>query len=496
MKKRYLSLLLVMAMALGLLPMQALAADPIHVLALGDSITAGYGLASEAECFTAQLGEGYTVTNKGVSGYKTTDILRQINSGAMDAEIEQADVITLTIGGNDLMALLYARTAELYNVSHDPKIAAADIVALLATLTPENLMDHYDLITCAGAALSRLSAGLENPDYLMNSAEFAAALENYRQALVAITAGLKARNSDAEIIIATQYNPYTAFEGAPSVAPLYDGIEDGANRMNTVITQTAAQAGYTAAPVKAAFDAAFAAGADLYHANPDLEAINLDFHPNAGGHALLAQVFAQVIPQVLRAKAPAEPPVEPPVTEENAGLQDVLPSDYFYDPVLWAVGLGITRGTSDTTFSPNAVCTRAQAVTFLWRALGSPEPLGSEMPFNDVGADAYYCKAVQWAVENGITSGTSAVTFSPEATVTRAQTAAFIYRVIQSMGGGFTGAWMFRLPFTDAPDWAFESIAWCYMNGITKGTSDTTFSPNDGCTRGQIVTFLYRALNN
>ena len=127
-----------------------------------------------------------------------------------------------------------------------------------------------------------------------------------------------------------------------------------------------------------------------------------------------------------------------------------------------------------------------------WRAAGSPEPADISSPFTDVLADAYYAKAVQWAVEQGITAGTSATTFSPDMACTRAQMAAFLYRIEQVKGGGFTGAWMFYVPFTDAPEWAFESIAWCYMKGITSGTTETTFSPDENCTRGQMVTFLYR----
>ena len=171
---------------------------------------------------------------------------------------------------------------------------------------------------------------------------------------------------------------------------------------------------------------------------------------------------------------------------------DVPTDTYYYDAVLWAAKQGITGGTSATTFSPDNPCTRAQMATFLWRAAGSPDPVGESNPFTDVREDAYYAKAVQWAYEQGITGGTSATTFSPDATCTRAQMATFIYRNEQANGGGFTGAWMFRLPFTDAPEWAFEAIAWCYKEGITAGTSTTTFSPDDPCTRAQMVTFLYR----
>ena len=180
--------------------------------------------------------------------------------------------------------------------------------------------------------------------------------------------------------------------------------------------------------------------------------------------------------------------------EENIinPFADVSEDMYFFDAVLWAYEQGITGGTGADTFSPDASCTRAQMATFLWRAAGSPEPADSYNPFTDVTADAYYAKAVQWAVEQGITAGTSATTFSPDMACTRAQMAAFLYRMEQVKGGGFTGAWMFYVPFTDAPEWAFESIAWCYMKGITSGTAETTFSPDENCTRGQMVTFLYR----
>ena len=171
---------------------------------------------------------------------------------------------------------------------------------------------------------------------------------------------------------------------------------------------------------------------------------------------------------------------------------DVSENAYYFDAVLWALDEGITSGTSATTFSPDAACTRAQMATFLWRAAGSPAPKGNSNPFTDVSADAYYAEAVQWAVEQGITVGTSATTFSPDADCTRAQMAVFIYRNEQAKGGGFTGAWMFRLPFTDTPEWAYEAIAWCYKEGITEGTGATTFSPDAPCTRAQMVTFLYR----
>ena len=171
---------------------------------------------------------------------------------------------------------------------------------------------------------------------------------------------------------------------------------------------------------------------------------------------------------------------------------DVPAGSYYEEAVAWAVANGITAGTDAAHFSPDSACTRAQAVTFLWRAAGSPAPKTGVMPFADVPANSYYYDAVLWAVETGITTGTSAAAFSPDEICTRAQIASFLYRLIQSEGGGFTGAWMFLLPFSDTPAWAYEAIAWCYQKNITSGTTATTFSPDAPCTRAQIVTFLWR----
>lgn len=170
------------------------------------------------------------------------------------------------------------------------------------------------------------------------------------------------------------------------------------------------------------------------------------------------------------------------------GFTDVPASAYYYDAVMWAVEQGITSGTSATTFSPDASCTRAQMVTFLWRAAGSPAPRTSSSPFMDVQPGTYYYDAVLWAVEQGITSGTSATTFSPGATVTRGQTVTFLYRAAGSTATGTN-------PFTDVADSAYyaNAVKWAVAEGITSGTSAATFSPDQACTRAQIVTFLYRA---
>ena len=180
--------------------------------------------------------------------------------------------------------------------------------------------------------------------------------------------------------------------------------------------------------------------------------------------------------------------------EQSTGknpFTDVPAGSYYEDAVIWAVDKGITTGTSATTFNPNGICTRAQAVTFLWRAAGSPAAKSSAMPFADVKAGSYYETAVLWAVENGITKGTSDTTFSPDATCSRAQIVAFLWRSEKSPAAGTAN------PFADVKSTAYyaDAVLWAVKEDITKGTTSTTFSPDADCTRAQIVTFLYRAFN-
>ena len=176
--------------------------------------------------------------------------------------------------------------------------------------------------------------------------------------------------------------------------------------------------------------------------------------------------------------------------EDNSVLNffyDVPNGAYFYEAVKWAVDKGITNGLSDTMFGPYESCTRAQIVTFLWRAAGSPEPKTASS-FTDVPANAYYAKAVAWAVENGITNGMTETTFAPDATCTRGQSVTFLHRALKGTASGSAN-------FTDVKPDAFyaDAVSWAVKNDVTNGTSNTTFSPNADCTRAEIVTFLYRA---
>ena len=178
--------------------------------------------------------------------------------------------------------------------------------------------------------------------------------------------------------------------------------------------------------------------------------------------------------------------------EFNVGTKnpftDVKESDYFYEPVLWAVEEGVTTGISEDKFGPSNPCTRGQVVTFLWRAAGKPEPTSSVNKFTDVKVSDYYYKAVLWAVEEGITTGMTATTFAPNSACTRGQVVTFLHRAANTPAATGTNS------FTDvaAGAYYYNAVLWAVRNGITSGMSATSFAPNTSCTRGQIVTFLYR----
>ena len=176
-------------------------------------------------------------------------------------------------------------------------------------------------------------------------------------------------------------------------------------------------------------------------------------------------------------------------TAVSTGFADVPADAYFADAVKWAVDKGITNGLSDTMFGPYESCTRAQIVTFLWRAAGSPEPKGTAAGMTDVVSGSYYEKAVAWAIENGITTGTTTSTFSPDATCTRAQAVTFLARALKAKAES-------AAEFSDVPTDSYfaDAVAWAAANGVTEGIGGGLFGSDNDCTRGQIVTFLWRAM--
>ena len=202
--------------------------------------------------------------------------------------------------------------------------------------------------------------------------------------------------------------------------------------------------------------------------------------PNATAPAAPARKDA-----ALKREPPAAKAAET-TTKKTVQFSDVDAKAYYYDAVQWAVQQGIVSGTSETTFSPDQECTYGQAVTLLWRAAGSPAAKGKSNPFTDIKEDAYYYQPALWAAERGIVSGTA---FRPDAPVTRGQFAAFLYKNAGSPAVNSESG------FTDVPSGAdyARAVTWVAAQGIASGTGENTFSPDTVCTRGQIVTFLYRA---
>jgi len=198
---------------------------------------------------------------------------------------------------------------------------------------------------------------------------------------------------------------------------------------------------------------------------------------------------SQSVSPTRAAKPSAAPKASAAPKGNNVQFSDVSASAYYFDAVQWAVRKGIASGTTADTFSPDAACTRGQTVTFLWRAAGSPVPKSRNHPFTDVSPDAYYYDAVLWAVERGITSGVTETTFDPDAAVTRGQVAVFLYRNAGSPTVKGENS------FPDVPNDTYyaNAVAWIAAEGIASGTAAAAFEPDAVCTRGQIVTFLYRS---
>ena len=199
-------------------------------------------------------------------------------------------------------------------------------------------------------------------------------------------------------------------------------------------------------------------------------------------------------PQTTEKPAETDTPTqtEKPQETPKSSFVDVEKGQYYYDAVMWAANEGITGGTSANTFSPDDSCTRAQVVTFLHRMIASPEPAAITLPFTDVKTSDYFYKPVKWAFGSEITGGTSATTFSPDSNCSRAQVVTFLWRTAgqpeaKSSKCNFTDI--------KSDSYYYKAVLWAVEQGITGGTSATTFSPEDSCTRGQVVTFLYRFIN-
>lgn len=553
MKKRLLSLLICLCLTMGLLPATVFAqGSPYDYVALGDSISTGYGLAAGEASFVSQLADqsGLTVLNLAQNGATTQDVWNTLEGleGADKSALENARLITLTVGGNDLMGALYTYLADTYNQANDTSYTAQDI--------------QLALTGDASAPVSQLAVLLHLSTSLKSFVDtgMAEALEQFQADLIRIVQTLRTLNPTAQIILTNQYNPYGILKNVTSFSSLADQFDTGVGKLNAAIQAAIDQAGVehlTLVDVYTPFQAAIDRGENPCNANATgLSDINPDFHPNALGHTLMAQAVAaaldlpdtatdiQVGGVTLQGSGTAPAYALTPegvVTTEGASAdnwsvkwdgstltlnnaQISSPSGIFYDggSTLFLVLRGSsTVGTApDITISgsTNMTVTVKPDSDYVLQSLTVTDGQNQALPltgpenggytftmpegtvtvsptiargltFTDVSPNAYYYDAVAWAVEKGVANGTGDTTFTPDRTVSRGEMITFLWRAAGSPAAEGEN------PFTDVTetDYYYQVALWAVQNGIAKGSSATTFSPLEPVTRAQAVTFQWRA---
>ncbi|MCD7776028.1 MAG: S-layer homology domain-containing protein [Firmicutes bacterium] len=476
--QRLLSLLLMVTLCLGVLPITGFAADSTEsvsysYLALGDSITTGYGLDdAEREGFVALLANAISADstyNAGVNGLTSSALLEALTDTAGEnyavymAAVSTADVITITIGGNDLLAVFYNYVAALYSTFTGTAVTADDVPSLIASLSGNPMT--------ASTVLSLLN----NADYSALTATLTAAVTETVTNINTIVSTIKAANADAIVLVANQYNPYKWLTGCDNIVALFETAVTG---YNTALAQYNV-AGYTVVDVYSAFDESVET---LTNAELDLTTYSIDFdiHPNAAGHTAIAAAMA--------AAYAAE--FTPAVKSE---FDDVDEESWYYGAVIYAAKSGYMVGTTETTFEPESTATRAQFVTVLYRMAGNPTP--TEVPtFTDLNTTygTWYIPAVAWAKQYGIVNGTTETTFSPDEPITREQIATIIWRYIGANASSYDLS-----SFTDSgeiSEYAKTAVAWAVENGLIIGNGDGTLNPKGEATRAEIATLIMRVV--
>ncbi len=276
-------------------------------------------------------------------------------------------------------------------------------------------------------------------------------------------------------------------------APAFDKVTKAGTKLSEVTYDLSGIKGVNGEDVSPAFSWTDAADT-VIEANKSygwtISTTNTNYESPLTGSTVLYPVSTRYSDQVRKQSEEFEAKKRGELPEDELDFRDVYEDDYFFDAVQWAAENGITGGVGNDRFGPNLDCSRGQTMTFLWRASGEPEPDSFSTDLTDVAAGSYYYEAVLWAMEEGVTTGAGAGRFAPDATVTRGQFVTFLYRLAGASSDGVH-------PFADVPAGSYyeKAIAWAFAEGITRGTSGTTFSPDAPCTRAQIITFLYRYFN-
>ncbi len=477
MKKRILAMILCLAMVLCMVPVAASAEEtttetPKTYLALGDSISTGYGLGEEDKAFTEQVAEAnsFTLNNQAAEGETSATLLAKGSVEGAVAAIQGADVITITIGGNDLMEALYTYLMNTYNATQEDegsKVTLDQVKQLLASGDS----------TALQAALTLLPGFAE-------SADAKTALAEFTSNLTQIATEIKTLNGDATVIFVTQYNPYSFLAKALAETPyasfattLSTAFEAGVTALNQVITQVATTAGYQVAD---AYTAMAGATENPCNASISQEGTDLDFHPNAYGHTLIAQTVNALFAE--------EPAVEFPFTDVKDGA-------WYYDAVKYVFENKIMIGTDDehTVFSPNLEVNRATVVQILYNLEGSPEVSGTSN-FTDLEEKDWFLEPVLWAEQLGIVNGYEDNTFRARNAVSREEFAKMLYNYAKYKGYDLEA----EADLTKYPDagkisnWALEAMTWANGKGLITGHETNEIDPKGTTIRSQAATILMR----
>lgn len=482
MRKRFLGLLSVLcalALAVGFMPARAQAAEAESYVALGDSISTGYGLTDPAtEGFVSLVADqqGYDTTNLAVDGAASYEVLALVTDveNASYPAIAGADVITISVGGNDLLNALYMYLADQYSTILGVPVTPELIATALAAEDPDPDM---------------VEALLPLIEQFATSQQAADALASFSQNLTGIIGAVKTANPDATILVLNQYNPFS-FINNPDVAPVNTAFETAANALNGIISAGAGSSTYTVVDVYGVlsdaqnnpFNASFASLTDF----------NLDIHPNAYGHQLIAAAVNAVI-DIL---TPEDPDPNPGV-----GFVDVPEDEWFYNAVMWAAATGTMTGYDDgsNTFGPNNPMTRAEMATVLYRIAGEPAVDTSILP-DDCDPEEWYAAPVAWALTVHVFNGYDDGTFGPDAWLTREQAACVLMNAAAILGVDVTPRTdLSTFPDADdVSDWAADSLSWAVASHIINGyeLEDGTreLQPGRACTRAELAGLMMNLL--
>lgn len=470
MKRKLLAMLVCVALVGTLFPFAAMAEETQgRYVAIGDSISSGYGLeAPETEAFPSLIAQdnGYTLTNLAQAGETTVSLLAKLENAEMAEALSTADVITLTIGGNDMLAALFDYLAE----TTGGQMTAQEILMLFM-----GQGENADLTTLAPFVQAMTA--------FPQSEQAKEALTCFGENFASLLAKIKGLNPDATLVVATQYNPYSHLDGTAlggAVTGIISAFDAGVTALNLQIQTLAAAAGYDVADVCSTFRAENTAANPLCNAtlSPD---VNMDIHPNVAGHAVIAAVMESALA--------GEPPVEAALP-----FTDVADGDWFYDAVAYVYDQGIMTGTSDTEFSPNLTTTRGMIVSILNRLEGGPT--AEAAGFTDVADGDWYADAVNWAASEGIVAGYEDQTFRPNDPITREQLAAMLMNYA-AWKGEDVSARADLSSYNDAASvssWAAETVQRAVAEGLISGMPGNLLEPQGSATRAQVAAILERFL--